>query len=158
KLGAKVTAIDISPIGIDIVKRRAAFNGVAIDAQIMACPTTFADESFDVIHGLGILHHVGVDTAMNDVKRLLKTGGVACFLEPVGDVRFLEYLKRKLHKKLVGKLDLIRVNDLEENLRWAQLEPWKREFAECKLIPYHLLFRVRKFFPAAFAPYFRRLD
>jgi cyclopropane fatty-acyl-phospholipid synthase-like methyltransferase len=59
KLGARVTGIDISDVGIASLKRRAAFHHLDITALEMRCdPTDFPDASFDRIHGLGILHHV----------------------------------------------------------------------------------------------------
>ena len=36
KLGARVTAIDISPVGIELTRERAAANGVAVDARVCA--------------------------------------------------------------------------------------------------------------------------
>ena len=47
-------------------------------ARCMRCdPTSFPDETFDVVHGFGILHHIGLGAGMREVKRLLKPGGRA---------------------------------------------------------------------------------
>src|SRR5262249_27973407 len=61
KLGAKVTSIDISEVGIETLRRRAAYSNVHIRAlRMRADPTDFRGESFDRIHGLGILHHIQI--------------------------------------------------------------------------------------------------
>lgn len=72
KLGASVTAIDISEVGVASLKKRAAYHRLDVRAYEMRCdPTSFPDESFDRIHGMGILHHVGIETALSEVRRLL---------------------------------------------------------------------------------------
>src|SRR5580693_256676 len=48
KMGAHVTAIDISPVGIELTKERARLNGVGdrVSAMLMRCdPTEFPNES-----------------------------------------------------------------------------------------------------------------
>src|SRR5262245_35705368 len=62
KLGARVTGIDISEVGVASLKKRAAHHHLDITAlEMRVDPTSFADDSFDRIHGLGILHHVGIE-------------------------------------------------------------------------------------------------
>src|SRR6185369_6445558 len=86
KLGGHVTGIDISEVGVASLKRRAAHNKLDVRAlEMRADPTAFEAESFDVIHGLGILHHVGIEAGLAEVHRLLRPGGIGVFLEPVGD-------------------------------------------------------------------------
>src|ERR1019366_2914432 len=54
KLGAQVTAIDVSPLGIDLVSRRALHNGLGERVrafQMDARATTFETETFDLVHG-----------------------------------------------------------------------------------------------------------
>src|SRR3546814_15436315 len=46
--------------------------------------TSFPDASFDRIGGSGILHHLDLDSAYAEIARLLKPGGRAVFLEPLG--------------------------------------------------------------------------
>jgi SAM-dependent methyltransferase len=42
----------------------------------------FADDSFDVVSGLSILHHLEIEAALREVFRVLKPGGKAWFSEP----------------------------------------------------------------------------
>jgi SAM-dependent methyltransferase len=47
--------------------------------------TAFRNESFDVIVGGAILHHLNFERAVHEIRRLLKPGGWALFSEPLFD-------------------------------------------------------------------------
>lgn len=44
----------------------------------------FDENSFDLIIGKGILHHINIYKVFNEIKRVLKPEGTAIFLEPMG--------------------------------------------------------------------------
>jgi SAM-dependent methyltransferase len=44
----------------------------------------YPDESFDVIYGRAILHHLNLHKANRQLLRVLKKEGVAVFIEPLG--------------------------------------------------------------------------
>ena len=44
----------------------------------------FNDQSFNLIYGSGILHHLSIEKAIFEIKRVLKEGGRAVFYEPLG--------------------------------------------------------------------------
>jgi SAM-dependent methyltransferase len=147
KLGANVTAIDISDVGVSITKSRAEKNGLADRVRAIrmgADPTDFPADSFDLVHGLGILHHVGLAAALKEVRRVLKPGGAAVFLEPLGNNPWIERWKYRIQKKLGKKLDLTEVTEHEENLRYADLNRECAQFSSYKLYPFHLTYRIRK--------------
>ena len=147
KLGATVSSIDVSPVGIQLTRQRAALAGVtsSVDAAVMdATQTTFPDNTFDIVHGLGILHHVGLSAGLAEIYRVLKPGGSGIFLEPLGNVRWVEACKGWLHQRLKGSLTLIPVNDQEENLRYRDIVNSARVFATSEIYPYRLLYRIRK--------------
>lgn len=157
KLGARVTGIDISEVGVEMLRQRARHNQVVVRAlEMRADPTSFADESFDKVHGMGILHHVGIDKALAEVKRLLRPGGVGVFLEPMGDVPAVEAAKEFLMTRLRGHVR--DVTDHEHNLTWAEIEQATRRFSKSTTIPYHLLYRIKSFFPYAAHDVLRRID
>jgi len=85
-VAARVTGIDISPESVAKARRRAA----SLDRQAMvfevmnAEAMTFPDESFDVVVGSAILHHLDLERASAEIMRVLRPGGRAIFLEPLG--------------------------------------------------------------------------
>jgi SAM-dependent methyltransferase len=159
KLGARVTAIDISEVGIASLRRRAAFHRVDIKAlEMRAEATSFADASFDRIHGLGILHHIGIECGLEEVARLLRPGGAGVFLEPVGDSPTIEAVKGWLMKHGRFLADFDRITDHERNLTWREIERAVRRFPNAALYPYHLLYRVKRFLPARSLDAVRRFD
>jgi SAM-dependent methyltransferase len=55
----------------------------------------FADGTFDLVYGSGILHHLDFNTAMSELRRVLKPGGVALFAEPLGHNPLIEVYRRR---------------------------------------------------------------
>jgi len=98
KRGAYVYGIDISSIAISKAKELAKKHEVEdkTNFEVMnAEALDFHDESFDFIHGLAILHHLDLTRARDEIYRVLKKGGKAVFLEPLGHNPFIN-LYRKL--------------------------------------------------------------
>ena len=160
KLGAIVTGIDISEVGVESLKRRAQFNGLSdrVHAYEMRVdPTEFADESFDRVHGLGILHHVKIEPGLAEVWRLLKPGGIAVFLEPMGDSAFVERIKAWMMQNM--RIDGSHgVTEHEENLHWQEIAEATKRFSEVRTYPYHLLYRAHRLLPKWSWNGIRRLD
>jgi ubiquinone/menaquinone biosynthesis C-methylase UbiE len=86
RMGAEVVGIDISEQGIRVATERAAEANLpnatyeVMDAEEM----TFPDCSFDLIIGEGILHHLDLEKCYAEISRVLKPGGKAVFMEPLG--------------------------------------------------------------------------
>ena len=87
KRGAKVWGIDISESGTKIATEKASELGVSentsfqvMDAEVLK----FSDDSFDIVCGSGILHHLDLKNSMVEVNRVLRSGGRAVFFEPLG--------------------------------------------------------------------------
>lgn len=84
--GCNVVAIDISQVAIDDARREALRRGVQdvrferMDAENL----NFARESIDLVCGTGILHHLELGAAVREIDRVLRKGGRAVFLEPLG--------------------------------------------------------------------------
>tara|TARA_B110000444_G_C18729996_1_gene542850 strand:- start:317 stop:1093 length:777 start_codon:yes stop_codon:yes gene_type:complete len=65
------------------------FSFFAMDAHDLK----FEDETFDLIIGRGILHHLDFNIALKGIKRVLKKDGEAYFQEPLGDNPLLKIFR-----------------------------------------------------------------
>jgi 2-polyprenyl-3-methyl-5-hydroxy-6-metoxy-1,4-benzoquinol methylase len=80
-LGCPVTAIDITPVLVEECRRRAPQDNVK--CLIMdATEPDLPPESFDIIFGKSILHHIDFQKAFKAYRRLLVPGGSIFFSEP----------------------------------------------------------------------------
>lgn len=151
KMGAHVTAIDISPVGVRLTKERARLNGVGdrVSAMLMRCdPTEFPSESFDVIHGFGILHHIGLRTGMMEIKRLLRLGGRGLFFEHMGNSKTIERLRPKEKDYTKG----------ERPVTWKEIQEIQPEFSRVVARPFHIASRLRKRIQVLNRPVVKRVD
>jgi ubiquinone/menaquinone biosynthesis C-methylase UbiE len=75
RLGARVSACDLSPESLAIARERARRAGVGIAFDAMPAEAmTYADNSFDAVVFVDILHHVDIAATMAEVARVLKPG------------------------------------------------------------------------------------
>ena len=87
KSGAAVTSFDLSLTSVATARDRAKMNGVSNNVAFVvgaAEALPFADGSFDVIFGRSILHHLEVHPTLSELHRVLRPGGKAAFVEPMG--------------------------------------------------------------------------
>lgn len=92
---AKVEAIDISE-GMIEQARETNNNDERANFQVMnAEELTFEDNQFDIVFGGAILHHLDLDKAFNEIKRVLKPNGYAVFVEPLGHNPIVNYYRSK---------------------------------------------------------------
>lgn len=85
--GARVVGIDISPVAIEQASERGRAEGLheSLEFRVMdAEQLAFPDDSFDVVCGSGILHHLDLARAYREIARVLKPDGAAVFTEPLG--------------------------------------------------------------------------
>ncbi len=86
--GVRVDGIDISPVAVELANAAAVEAGLGPDElhyEVMdAEHLTFPDDTFDVVFGSGILHHLDLGRALDEIARVLVDGGVAVFFEPMG--------------------------------------------------------------------------
>jgi 2-polyprenyl-3-methyl-5-hydroxy-6-metoxy-1,4-benzoquinol methylase len=151
KMGAQVTAIDISPVGIELTRERAKLNGVGdrVTAMLMRCdPTEFPNESFDVVHGFGILHHIGLQIGMMEIKRLLRPGGRGLFFEHMGNSKTIEGLRPK--EKDYTKS--------ERPVTWKEVQEIRQEFSKLTARPFHIASRLSKRIQVLNRPVVKRVD
>ena len=96
---SSVTAIDLSVGELDVARERAEAEGMGAGTvsrswHAMPVPTPFPAASFDLIAGAAILHHLDLESALLEVKRLLRPDGQAVFVEPLRDNPILRLGRR----------------------------------------------------------------
>ena len=114
--GAKVFAVDISPGMIRLVKRLSRERGYTksiIAKEMVAEDLKFRSNFFDFVFGNGVLHHVEPHLALQEIHRVLKPGGVACFIDPLGHNPVIN-----IYRKIADKVR----TPTETPLRYSELE------------------------------------
>jgi len=92
----EVTAIDISPESINVLKKDMHRKHIKAKALLMdAEELKFDDNSFDIIYGVAILHHLDLQKALPDMKRVLKKHGKMFFIEPTAYNPFVTHYRKK---------------------------------------------------------------
>jgi SAM-dependent methyltransferase len=95
--GATVTLVDLSPVVIEVVERRARVNGLTVraiarDASDLSC---FRDAEFDLIYASAALHHtLKYPHALEELVRVLKPQGRLLLAETYGNNRVLNAARR----------------------------------------------------------------
>ncbi len=94
--GAKVVGIDISEVAIAQSRDQARALNLDIDFRCMNAENLeFEDNTFDLIVGSAILHHLDLDKAYAELARCLKPGGKAVFIEPTGHNPLINWYRRR---------------------------------------------------------------
>jgi ubiquinone/menaquinone biosynthesis C-methylase UbiE len=72
-----VTATDLSPAMLEVVKKVASHHGVFVETAVSSAEdlSAFLTNSFDVVYAANTLHHVDIGKCLDEVKRVLKPGG-----------------------------------------------------------------------------------
>jgi len=130
--GASVTGIDISSAAISRAKSR--WKGTPHESrseylEMNAESLEFDDDTFDVIVGNGIIHHLNLDLCYREIARVLKPGGRAVFMEPMGHNPLIN-----LYRKLTPDL---RTAD-EHPLKEQDINLARKYFDSVQSTPFHL--------------------
>ncbi len=78
--GCRLVALDLSAelLALAVRKVGKAAGFVRGDAETLP----FSDGAFDVVSGCSVLHHLDVDAALREIRRVLRPGGRLVFSEP----------------------------------------------------------------------------
>lgn len=135
--GAEVTGFDLSPQGVEMARRRFAQYGIAAQLDVMdAEKLSYPDRSFDVLLGVGVLHHViKYPGVAENAARVLKPGGRAIFVETLWDNPLINLARRftKIDEE-AGDAPLTRRAILE----------FARPFSAVRIYPRHLLYMLKR--------------
>jgi 2-polyprenyl-3-methyl-5-hydroxy-6-metoxy-1,4-benzoquinol methylase len=136
KAKARVWAIDISEVGIDLTKRMAAANDVSdlVTAEVQDCyKTRFETDAFDVIYGGGIIHHLDISEAGKELSRILRPDGVAVFCEPIRESNITDYIKavvlfitRRKPQDVTADEDVLTLEKIRLLRRWFKVVKYRQ--------------------------------
>ncbi len=127
--GAQVYAIDLSEGMVRQTEHLAEEYGVG-DAlfvrQMDAEALDFPDESFDIIWGKAVLHHLDIPKARDELARCLVPGGIAVLSEPLGHnplANAYRYVATRVHKIRTPTEHALTYQDIDLlRLRFADVE------------------------------------
>tara|TARA_B100000945_G_C20357358_1_gene585331 strand:- start:348 stop:1091 length:744 start_codon:yes stop_codon:yes gene_type:complete len=143
----KIIGIDISEVSINKAKTKAKELGIEVDYKVDNCEKTKLDDnSFDIVYGSGILHHLKIEKCLNEINRILKSKGSLVFIEPLATNPIIN-LYRKLTPNSRSKDEHPLIN---KDLKFI-----KDKFIETKIKYYGFLTLV--FFPFYSSPAESRL-
>ncbi len=99
--GAKVIGIDLSKNFINFCKNQMKRLNLKVDFRVMnAQIPDFEDNTFDIIVGSRILHHLpDIELFFRECKRLLKKKGFITFIEPLKKNPIVEMNRKHLNPK-----------------------------------------------------------
>jgi SAM-dependent methyltransferase len=93
--GARLTGIDIADVAIEQAREQARREGLeASFLRMNAEALEFPDQSFDLVCGGGILHHLNVAKAAREIARVVRPEGAAVFIEPLGHNPLINLYRR----------------------------------------------------------------
>ena len=82
--GAKCIATDYSSLMVKTALQLAKKCGVTIEGRVMnAMKIEYPDDSFDFVYASNLLHHLNPQKTLQEMHRVLKPGGKACFWDPL---------------------------------------------------------------------------
>jgi len=80
---SSITGLDISETAIAEAKATYGESSKFYTGDAHAMP--FPEESFDLVVGRSILHHLDLPIALKEIRRVLRPSGKAIFIEPLAD-------------------------------------------------------------------------
>ena len=99
----KIVGIDISEVSIIKAKEKTKEFKTNVNFLVDNCEKTkFASNSFDIVYGSGILHHLQINKCLDEIHRVLKSNGSLVFIEPLGTNPIINFY-RKLTPKSRSK-------------------------------------------------------
>ena len=95
--GSKVLAIDISPELIAITQQRLREANLQADVSVgSAYETGIPDASVDVIFCMSLIHHLDIRMVREEMRRILRPGGVVILKEPIRFSKTYAWLRNML--------------------------------------------------------------
>ncbi|MBB6094703.1 SAM-dependent methyltransferase [Povalibacter uvarum] len=115
----QVTGIDISDVAIQQAQAVASERNLPNVKFVVdnAEDMRFADRSVDVVIGAGIIHHLDIPKSLQELRRVLRDGGVAIFAEPLGHNPALNWFRNRTPELRTPDEHPLLVRDLRQMTR-----------------------------------------
>lgn len=120
KWGAnEVVGIDISNISIENAKKLAIKKRVDNKTQFLVMDAEnmkFDNDTFDIVHEAGVLHHLNLERAYSEIARVLKPDGECICTEALGHNPIIHYYRRRtLHMRTEWEVEhILRKKDIDK--------------------------------------------
>jgi ubiquinone/menaquinone biosynthesis C-methylase UbiE len=126
------TGIDVSDVAIETARKQVRQENLKnIEFLVMNVEEMdFTDNSFELICGSGIPHHLNIEKAFSEIARTLEPDGIAIFSKPLGHNPFIN-----LFRKITPGM---RTKD-EHPLLMKDFKVAKRFFRDVEIHYFHLL-------------------
>lgn len=108
--GARVTAVDVSPVSISVAREAAEKTGIEVEFRLISSSSEIVGQ-YEGIVGHLVLHHVDIRSVAPALASVLCTGGRAAFVETTCDNPLLAWAR----KHLTGRLGIPRYGSLDEH-------------------------------------------
>lgn len=151
KIGYQVEGFDISDSNVSIAKKLFDKYGMQDRGNFVTSPAEglpYTDDYFDFIAGVDILHHVNIEKAILECKRVLKVGGTAVFREPL-EVPFVDYIRNLGVVKMIAPKEKSfehHITEDERKLNQQDIEIIEKIFPDVAIFRYFFLARLDRFF------------
>ena len=91
----KIVAVDISEQAIKKAKEKIEEVNKNIDFKVDNCENLSLDSNtFDIVYGAGILHHLNLKKSLNEINRVLKKDGTIIFIEPLATNPLINFYRK----------------------------------------------------------------
>lgn len=151
RIGYQVEGFDISESNIEVSRKLFERYECASKGNFQVSPAEilpYQDNTFDMIAGVDILHHVDIKKSVSECRRVLKPGGTAIFREPV-EVPVLDKIRNTGIVKFFApksKSFELHITDDERKLNSDDIKIIESIFPSMELKRYSILARFDKFF------------
>jgi SAM-dependent methyltransferase len=109
--GDRVTGVDISDVAVEMATSRKIPNArfICMNAEELQFPAN----SFDLVFGSSILHHLDLEAAYSGIARVLRPQGQAIFIEPLGHNPFINWFRKRTPKMRTPDEHPLLMRDIE---------------------------------------------
>lgn len=114
--GRTGVGFDLSSVAVDRAREQAQARGYGdqLEFHVMnAEDVRLPDGSFDFICGTGVLHHLALEKAFAQLARLLRPGGRAVFIEPMGHNPVINLYRRRTPDQRTDDEHPLKVQDFD---------------------------------------------